>query len=81
MGVLDKLGGFFRAKIEVHLLLVGLDNSGKTTIINCIRPYEEQLTYDEINPTVGLDEKVIRRKHHIITFFDMSGEGRYRPMW
>lgn len=39
MGLLDKLSGLLGLKKkEVHVLCLGLDNSGKTTIINKLKP-------------------------------------------
>lgn len=39
MGLFDKLAGWLGLKKkEVHVLCLGLDNSGKTTIINYLKP-------------------------------------------
>lgn len=39
MGLLDRLSGLLGLKKkEVHVLCLGLDNSGKTTIINKLKP-------------------------------------------
>lgn len=39
MGLFDKLAGWLGLKKkEVHVLCLGLDNSGKTTIINKLKP-------------------------------------------
>lgn len=39
MGLLDKLAGWLGLKKkEVNVLCLGLDNSGKTTIINQLKP-------------------------------------------
>lgn len=39
MGLLDKLSGWLGLKKkEVNVLCLGLDNSGKTTIINQLKP-------------------------------------------
>ena len=39
MGIFDKLANFLRLKKkEINILCIGLDNSGKTTIINRLKP-------------------------------------------
>lgn len=39
MGLFDKFSGWFRAKRkECNILCIGLDNSGKSTIINRLKP-------------------------------------------
>ncbi|CAB1328798.1 unnamed protein product [Coregonus sp. 'balchen'] len=44
MGLLDKLSGWLGLKKkEVNVLCLGLDNSGKTTIINQLKPTNQSL--------------------------------------
>lgn len=38
MGLFDKLAGWLGLKKEVNVLCLGLDNSGKTTVINRLKP-------------------------------------------
>lgn len=38
MGLFDKLAAWLGLKKEVNVLCLGLDNSGKTTIINRLKP-------------------------------------------
>lgn len=65
---------------ESSLLVVGLDNSGKTTIMNQLKPKETRVT--EVVPTVGFTvEKFNIRNNLSVTAFDMSGQGRYRNLW
>ena len=58
MGFLDKLSSFFGVKKkEASILCLGLDNSGKTTIINKLKPEKSQSA--DIVPTIGFTvEKV-----------------------
>ncbi|XP_064436584.1 ADP-ribosylation factor-like protein 6 isoform X5 [Mirounga angustirostris] len=52
MGLLDRLSGLLGLKKkEVHVLCLGLDNSGKTTIINKLKPSNAQS--QDIVPTIG----------------------------
>ncbi|XP_056294615.1 ADP-ribosylation factor-like protein 6 isoform X4 [Pseudoliparis swirei] len=54
MGLLDKLTGWLGLrKKEVNVLCLGLDNSGKTTIINQLKPSNTQA--QEIVPTIGFN--------------------------
>lgn len=80
MGVFDKLASWLGLKKkEINVLCIGLDNSGKTTIINKLKPKETQA--QDIVPTVGFTvEKFISQSLNF-TVFDMSGQGRYRNLW
>jgi len=62
MGLMNLLFGWLRAKKkEVNVLCVGLDNSGKTTIINQLKPSESRKM--DIAPTVGFSvEKFVTPK-------------------
>uniref|UniRef100_A0A8D3BIT5 ADP-ribosylation factor-like protein 6 n=1 Tax=Scophthalmus maximus TaxID=52904 RepID=A0A8D3BIT5_SCOMX len=51
MGLFDKLAGWLGLKKEVNVLCLGLDNSGKTTIINKLKPCNAQA--QDIVPTIG----------------------------
>lgn len=44
MGLFDKLAGWLGLKKEVNVLCLGLDNSGKTTIINQLKPANVNMT-------------------------------------
>jgi ADP-ribosylation factor-like protein 6 len=62
-----------------NVVVVGLDNSGKSTIINRLKPPEVR-TIDLV-PTVGFSVEKFRTKSLQLTAFDMSGQGRYRNLW
>lgn len=62
-----------------NVVVVGLDNSGKTTIINRLKPPEAQTV--DVVPTVGFTVEKFRTKSLQLTAFDMSGQGRYRNLW
>uniref|UniRef100_A0A8C9XMC5 ADP-ribosylation factor-like protein 6 n=1 Tax=Sander lucioperca TaxID=283035 RepID=A0A8C9XMC5_SANLU len=67
MGLFDRLAGWLGLKKEVNVLCLGLDNSGKTTIINQLKPSNAQ----------AQDILFIIKQQ----LFDMSGQGRYRNLW
>ncbi|XP_041347814.1 ADP-ribosylation factor-like protein 6 [Gigantopelta aegis] len=80
MGLLDKLAEFLGIKKkEANILVIGLDNSGKSTIINQLKPPEAK--NHDIVPTVGFSVEKVKSKNLSFTMFDMSGQGRYRNLW
>ncbi len=70
---------FASKKRECNLLIVGLDNSGKTSIINYFKPDNSKSHI--IIPTVGFNVEKFTAKTINFTTFDMSGQGRYRNLW
>ncbi|XP_075896100.1 ADP-ribosylation factor-like protein 6 isoform X3 [Nelusetta ayraudi] len=81
MGLLDKLTRWLGLrKKEVNVLCLGLDNSGKTTIINQLKPPNSQPPQD-IVPTIGFSIEKFKSSSLSFTVFDMSGQGRYRNLW
>ncbi|KAM3128400.1 ADP-ribosylation factor-like protein 6 [Paramecium bursaria] len=62
--------------MRVKVLIVGLDNSGKTSIVNWLRQKGEQVA-----PTVGYNNEEIERHNLKFEFIDMSGQQQYRDMW
>ncbi|KAG7503556.1 ADP-ribosylation factor 6 isoform X3 [Solea senegalensis] len=80
MGLLDKLSGWLGLKKkEVNVLCLGLDNSGKTTIINQLKPANAQA--QDIVPTIGFNIEKFKCSSMSFTVFDMSGQSRYRNLW
>ncbi|ETO25924.1 hypothetical protein RFI_11211 [Reticulomyxa filosa] len=73
------MGNAFPKKMKAQILCVGLDNSGKSTIINTLKPTKEQLK--ELNPTVGFQAEQFTFNSILFTVFDMSGQNRYRSLW
>lgn len=80
MGVLDS---FFQwlglARRPVNILVIGLDNSGKSTVLNSLRPNETQSI--DIVPTIGYNLEHFSCKGLAFSAFDMSGQSRYRTLW
>lgn len=85
MGALiEKLKNFFStSKIEV--CMVGLENSGKTTLLNQLSLGDASFTV----PTVGLNVKTVKKggvqikvnMTHRIKIWDIGGQVQYRPEW
>ncbi|XP_046405475.1 ADP-ribosylation factor-like protein 6 [Ischnura elegans] len=80
MGLLEKLVNYMGLrKQQVNVLVIGLNNSGKSTILNYFKPNECQA--QEIVPTVGFNVHKFQNQNVGFTAFDMSGQGRYRNLW
>mmetsp|Transcript_21908 Transcript_21908/g.36677 ORF Transcript_21908/g.36677 Transcript_21908/m.36677 type:complete len:187 (-) Transcript_21908:973-1533(-) len=62
-----------------RVLVIGLDNSGKTTLIHHMKP--KKATTTEITPTVGFQVEEFSKNNINFTVYDMSGQGRYRSLW
>lgn len=67
---------FFREEMEVTL--VGLQNSGKTTLVNVLAT--GQFTEDMI-PTVGFNMRKITKGRVTLKVWDIGGQPRFRSMW
>ncbi len=61
MGLFDRLANILGIKKrECNVLVVGLDNSGKSTVLNHFKPLEEK--HAEIVPTVGFSVERFKSK-------------------
>lgn len=76
--------GFYLSKLfklgqnkQVKLLLVGLDNAGKTTILYQIKMKETVKTI----PTVGFNVEEIEKKGVNFTLWDIGGQDKIRILW
>lgn len=82
MGIFNTLSSWLgMKKKEAQVLVVGLDNSGKSTILNQLKPNEAKA---EVVPTVGFNVERFKGGKSgqlTLTAFDMSGQGRYRNLW
>mmetsp|Transcript_4380 Transcript_4380/g.4945 ORF Transcript_4380/g.4945 Transcript_4380/m.4945 type:complete len:103 (+) Transcript_4380:44-352(+) len=96
MGIFKRLFGGFGTKRKVRIVVVGLDNSGKTTVLNALKPKKASL---ETVPTVGFSTEEFQ-KHgvnlmssfghvvckpfdclfHTIAFQRVTGEHLPRPV-
>ncbi|KAF4669220.1 Arf GTPase arl1 [Perkinsus olseni] len=78
MGVLfsSLFGRLFGTK-EVRILILGLDNAGKTTILY-------RLQVDDIVqtiPTIGFNVETIQVKNVKLQVWDLGGQSSIRPYW
>ncbi|KPA78040.1 putative ADP-ribosylation factor-like putativesmall GTPase [Leptomonas pyrrhocoris] len=68
-----------QAKTKLNIIVCGLDNSGKTTIINYMKP-EDQRT-ENIAATVGYNVDKFKKGKIEFTAFDMGGAQKFRGLW
>jgi ADP-ribosylation factor-like protein 6 len=82
MGFLTRIGealGLINS--EARVLVVGLDNSGKTTLINHLKAPGAASSVDEVTPTVGFQMEAFSQGNINFNVYDMSGQSRYRTLW
>ncbi|KAI6670625.1 hypothetical protein NL676_005510 [Syzygium grande] len=81
MGLWDSLLIWLRSlffKQEMELSLVGLQNAGKTSLVNAIATggYTEDMI-----PTVGFNMRKVTKGNVTIKLWDLGGQRRFRTMW
>merc|ERR1712039_494362 len=64
-------------KKEMRILMVGLDNAGKTTILYKLKLGEVVTTI----PTIGLNVETVEYKNIRFTVWDVGGQSKIRPLW
>ncbi|KAJ7967508.1 ADP-ribosylation factor [Quillaja saponaria] len=64
-------------KCEMRILMVGLDSSGKTTIIYKLRLGEIVTTI----PTIGFNVECVEYKNISFSVWDVGGQDKIRPLW
>ena len=82
--LLSGLYKHFNQKEEYNIIILGLDNAGKTTLLEKIKStYSNQSTLspDKINPTVGLNIGKIDIGHTRLNFWDLGGQKELRRIW
>ncbi|ORZ37523.1 ADP-ribosylation factor family-domain-containing protein [Catenaria anguillulae PL171] len=77
MGLLDLLRRLRRGTKEIRILLLGLDNAGKTTILK--RLNQEDIT--EVSPTTGFNVKTVQTSGFKLNVWDIGGQKVIRPYW
>lgn len=81
------IAGFWQlifVRPSLHVLIIGLDHAGKTTILEKIKSkYSNtpELPPELVNPTVGMNLAKINHKGSKIIFWDLGGQKKMRSMW
>ncbi|AIN97009.1 small GTPase, putative [Leishmania panamensis] len=68
-----------QAKTKLNIIICGLDNSGKTTIINFMKPEDQRS--ENIAATVGYNVDSFKKGRVHVTAFDMGGAQKFRGLW
>ena len=77
MGLLTLLRKLKRSDNEARILVLGLDNAGKTTILK--RLSDEDITH--IMPTQGFNIKSLMHSEFKLNVWDIGGQKSIRPYW
>jgi len=77
MGLLTLLRKLKRNDNEARILVLGLDNSGKTTILKKLS--EEDISH--IMPTQGFNIKSLMQDGFKLNVWDIGGQKSIRPYW
>eukprot|EP01033_Poteriospumella_lacustris_P011838 gene11838-8436_t len=77
MGLLTLLRKLKKSDQEARLLVLGLDNSGKTTILKKLS--DEDIT--QIMPTQGFNIKSLMHDGFKLNVWDIGGQKSIRPYW
>ena len=65
---------------EIRCLVIGLDNSGKSTVVNQLLPEAERT--EKITPTIGFQIKTFCIDDvYNINLWDVGGQTTLRPFW
>ena len=64
-------------KIKCNMLMVGLDSSGKTTILYKLKLNERVNTI----PTIGFNVETVKYKNLDLTVWDVGGQEKIRKLW
>lgn len=75
--LIDLLQGFKQTDKSPNILILGLDNSGKTTLLQSLI----QDKIKEIDPTKGANIKTIVRDGFTFNLWDIGGNSEYRQYW
>ncbi|CAA3017851.1 ADP-ribosylation factor-like protein 8a isoform X2 [Olea europaea var. sylvestris] len=65
-------------KQEMEITLIGLQNAGKTSLVNVIATGGY---CDDMIPTVGFNMRKVTKGNVTIKLWDLGGQPRFRSMW
>mmetsp|Transcript_44033 Transcript_44033/g.140213 ORF Transcript_44033/g.140213 Transcript_44033/m.140213 type:complete len:185 (+) Transcript_44033:151-705(+) len=77
MGLLTIIKKVKAKEKEMRLLMVGLDNAGKTTIVKRLNGED----ISTISPTLGFNIKTMQFKQYRLNIWDVGGQKTLRSYW
>ncbi|XP_005169621.1 ADP ribosylation factor like GTPase 3, like 2 isoform X1 [Danio rerio] len=75
LSVMQKLKG--SSELELRILLLGLDNAGKTTLLKSLASED----VNTITPTQGFNIKTVASRGMKLNVWDIGGQRKIRPFW
>ena len=79
MQLLRRLSELRKPTRKLRILLLGLDNAGKTTILKVIA--KETQDKDQVEPTRGFNIKSVNSSGFRLDVWDIGGQRALRPYW
>ena len=76
-GLLKILRGLRKSEKEARILVLGLDNAGKTTILRALSDEETE----NIAPTQGFNIKALQKEGFKLNVWDIGGQKAIRAYW
>lgn len=78
-GLLSLLRSLYKNKEkELRILLLGLDNAGKTTILKIMA---EEKDIEQVKPTLGFNIKAVQAAGFKLNVWDIGGQKKIRTYW
>lgn len=77
MGLLSILRKIKMKEMEMRIIILGLDNAGKTTVMKKVSG--DDVT--EISPTVGFNIQTLEYNGYLLNIWDVGGQKSIRPFW
>lgn len=78
-GLFTSLKKLFSKTKEMRVLMIGLDNAGKTSIVNAMQT--EKLAPGAIKPTIGFNLQEVSIGNFKLKVWDISGQEKCRELW
>ncbi|KAJ2809503.1 ADP-ribosylation factor-like protein 2 [Coemansia guatemalensis] len=77
MGLLSIIKKLREKEKEIRILVLGLDNAGKTTIMKRLNGE----SIDTVSPTLGFNITTLELDSYKLNFWDVGGQRTIRPYW
>lgn len=77
MGLFEILKNMEKSQKEIKLLILGLDNAGKTTMLKLLTNEEAK----NLSPTQGFNVKAITNENFKLNLWDIGGQDEIRQYW
>jgi ADP-ribosylation factor related protein 1 len=75
---------YFTHKPSVNILIIGLDNAGKTTLLEYVKGRfgkQKSMPNDSITPTIGMNIAKFNYDGVQIMLWDLGGQEKMRSIW